>query len=140
MAEAIALAASVAGLVTITVQSIDLLATAIGNIRQAPDAIRSIDTELQALRPILDELDKALKKDASLILGDEIKVALANCDRVCTKFSVKLAHWTRHSADQDTSKRDKWTIGLLKQGRMETIRSQLRNCRETLGTTLQTAT
>lgn len=140
MAEAIGLAASVAGLITAAVQSADLLATAIGNIRDAPDAIRSIDDELKALRPVLGELDKTLQNDSSVILGNEINVVLANGDRVCTKLGDKLAHWTRHSTDQDTSKRDRWSIGLLKQGSMETIRAQLRNSRETLGTTLQTAT
>lgn len=140
MAEAIGLAASVAGLITAAVQSADVLTTAIGNIRDAPDAIRSIDDELKALRPVLGELEKALQNDLSVILGNEINVALTNCDRVCIKFADKLAHWTRHSTDQDTSKRDRWNIGLLKQGSMETTRAQLRNSREAMSTTLQTAT
>ena len=141
MADSLSTAASVAGLLGFVIQSIQVLFTSIGNIHGAPEDVQNIRNDLQALVPVLNQLNSATQDHTlELALGNEICDALKNTERVCTKFNESLNRWMEHSTPGKPSQRDRWKIGLFKQERMKTLRGQLVDCKETLNITLQTAT
>ncbi|KAL2674067.1 hypothetical protein Neosp_012513 [[Neocosmospora] mangrovei] len=140
MGDPLSVTASVVGIVAATVQGVQLLSNTIEGIRNAPEAVRSIQNEIQQLKPILTQLESAINEGCSgLILGSEIKLALENCDRVCTKFSESLDHWMRHSTDHQMSKIDSAKIGILRQDQIRTLKEQLNGCTKILNVTLDTA-
>ncbi|RSL61319.1 hypothetical protein CEP53_005152 [Fusarium sp. AF-6] len=140
MADPLSVTASVVGIVAAAVQGVQLLSNTIDRIRNAPEAVRSIQDEVQQLKPILIQLESAINEGRSgLILGPEIKLALENCHRVSTKFSESLNHWMRHSTDNQMSKIDSAKIGIFRQDQIRTLKEQLNGCTKILSVTLDTA-
>ncbi|RSL90927.1 hypothetical protein CEP51_000480 [Fusarium floridanum] len=140
MADPLSVTASIAGIVAAAVQGVQLLSNAIDRVRNAPEAVRSIQDEIEQLKPILTQLESAINEGRSgLILGTEIKLALENCHRVCTKFSESLNHWMRHSTDNQMSMIDRAKIGILRQDQIRTLKEQLSGCTKILNVTLDTA-
>jgi Fungal N-terminal domain of STAND proteins len=141
MADPLSIAASVVGIATAALQSVQFLSKTIDNIKDGPDSIKSIRADLQAVEPVLHNLNTALQGDGTLIvLSDQIKPAVENCSRACTTFQSRLNHWMRHSTEEKTFWVDRWRVGLFGQDRIKTIKGQLNDCKSTLSVALSTAT
>jgi hypothetical protein len=141
MADPLSVTASVVGITTAALQSVQFLAKTIGDIKDVPDTIKSIRADLQAVELILRNLNKALQGDDSQIVrSDQIKPAVENCDRACTTFKSLLDHWTRHSTKEKTFWIDRWRVGLFGQERIRSFKGQLSDCKGTLSVALSTAT
>lgn len=140
MADGLSIAASVVGITAAALQSVQFLSRTIENIKNVPDAVKSIKFDLQAVEPVLRHLDTALQRDGLQIdLSDEIKVAVENCARACTAFQTLLDHWMRHSMEEKTFWMDRWRLGLFGQDRIKTFKGQLSDCKDTLSMALSTA-
>jgi hypothetical protein len=141
MAEALGVAASAVGIATAAIQSVQFLSKTIDNIKDGPDTVKNVRFDLQAVEPILRQLDAALQSgDSQVVLSDEIKSAVNNCDRACTAFQALLARWMRHSTEEKTFWMDRWRVGLFGQERIQTFKGQLNDCKGTLSMALSTAT
>jgi hypothetical protein len=141
MAEGLGVAASAVGIATAAIQSVQFLSKTIDNIRDVPKTVKSVRVDLQAVEPILHQLDKALHNDESqVVLREEIKPVVQNCDRACTSFQAALDRWTRHSTEEKTFWMDRWRVGLFGQDRITTFKGQLNDCKSTLNVALSTAT
>ena len=66
MADPLSVTASVVGITTAALQSVQCLARTIGDIKDVPDTIKSIRADLQAVEPILRNLNEVLQGDRSL--------------------------------------------------------------------------
>jgi len=89
----------------------------------------------------LQNLEKALQGGSSqIILSDQIKRAVKNCDRACVAFQSRLEYWMKHSTEEKTFWMDRWRIGLLGQERIRTFKGQLGDYKATLTVALSTAT
>jgi len=140
MAEVLAVAASAVGIATAALQSIQFLLNTIDNMKDAPNAVKTIKVDLQAVDPVLRQLDTALQGDNSqVVLSDEIKSAVDNCDRACKAFQTLLDHWMKHSTGDKTFWMDRWRVGLFGQERIKTFKGQLNDCKSTLTVALSTA-
>jgi hypothetical protein len=140
MADGLSIAASVVGIAAAALQSIQFLATTIDNIKDVPDTIKNIKVDLDAVGPILRYLHTALQGDASqILLNDEIKFAIENCERACTAFRTSLDHWMRHSTENKTFWMDRWRVGLFGNERIKTFKGQLNDCKATISVALSTA-
>jgi hypothetical protein len=103
MADGLSVVASVVGIATAAVQSVQFLSTTIDNIKGAPDIIRNIKLELQAVEPVLYSLETASRSDgAQIVLSAEVKSAVVNCNRACTDFQTLLDRWMKHSGEEKT--------------------------------------
>jgi hypothetical protein len=60
MADGLSVAASVVGIATAALQSVQFLSGAIANIKDAPDIVQSIQDDLRAVKPGLQKLYAAL--------------------------------------------------------------------------------
>jgi hypothetical protein len=141
MADPLSVAASVVGIATAALQSVQFLSKTIDNVKDVPDAIKSIRVDLQAVEPILRNLHTALQgDDTQIVLSDQIKPAVENCNRACTTFQSLLDHWMRHSTEEKTFWMDRWRVGLFGQDRITTFKGQLNDCKGTLSVALSTAT
>ncbi|KAL6914841.1 hypothetical protein FSST1_012601 [Fusarium sambucinum] len=141
MADPLSITASIISIITATFEGIGLLSNTIKNIRHAPESVRGVQRELEQLTPLLARLELTVsERPAELILGPDIKLALENCNRACTDFSVSLAHWTRRSNDGKSSLLDNAKIGVLRQRRIRLLNDQLNQGIRILGLTLDTAT
>ena len=140
MADPLSVTASVVGITTAALQSVQFLAKTIGDIKDVPDIVKSIRADLQAIEPVLRNLNKALQGDDSqIVLSDQIKPAVENYDRACTTFKSLLDHWTRHSKER-TFWIDRWRVGLFGQERIRSFKAQLSDYKGTLSVALSTAT
>jgi hypothetical protein len=141
MAEGLGVAASAISIATAAIQSVQFLSKTIDNIKDVPKTVKSVRVDLQAVEPILHQLDKALQNDESqVVLRDEIKPVVQNCDRACTSFQAALDRWMRHSTEEKTFWMDRWRVGLFGQDRITTFKGQLNDCKSTLNVALSTAT
>ncbi|KAH7186153.1 uncharacterized protein B0J16DRAFT_305812 [Fusarium flagelliforme] len=141
MADPLSITASIVGIIAATSQGIELLSNTIQNIRNAPESIKSIQTGIQQLKPLLTKLEFGIKEEPTeLILSTEIRDALGTCNRACTEFNVSLTHWTRHSSGEKTSVLDNAKIGIFRQGRIRVLNEQLCQSIKILNVTLNTAT
>lgn len=133
--------ASVAGITIAALQSVQFLAKTIDNIKEAPDTVEAIGTDLRAVQLVLQNLDKALQ-DGSLqiVLSNQIKHAVENCDRACRTFQLQVKHWMKHSTEDKMFWMDRWKIGLFGPARIKTFRGQLSDCKGTLSVALSTVT
>lgn len=137
----LSITASVVGITAAALQSAQFLAKAIDNVKDAPDTIKDISADLRAVELVLQNLSKALQNNPSqIILSDQIKSAVKNCEKACVAFQSRIEHWTRHSTEEKTFWVDKWRIGLFGQERIKTFKGQLSDCKGTLTVALSTAT
>ena len=98
MTDPLSITASVVGITTAAIQSVNFLYTTIGNIKDVPTALGHIRLDLQAIEPVLQNLITNLeRKDSQVLLTDAIKGAVENCNLACSKFKEKLDHWMRHA-------------------------------------------
>jgi hypothetical protein len=140
MADGLSVAASVVGIATAALQSLQFLSTTIDNIKDVPDTIRNIKSDLQAVEPILRSLNTAARNDGmQIVLSVEVKSAVANCDRACTDFQALLSRWMKHSSEEKTFWMDRWNVGLFGQERIKTFKGRLNDCKSTLTVALSTA-
>jgi hypothetical protein len=141
MADPLSIAASVVGLATAALQTVQFLSKTIDNIRDAPDTIKNVRIDLQAIEPVLRNLSTALQgNDKEILTSDQIKPAVENCERACTAFQSMLDHWMRHSTKDKTFWVDRWRVGLFGQERIKTFKGQLNDCKGTLTVALSTTT
>ncbi|KAH8701327.1 hypothetical protein GQ44DRAFT_586082, partial [Phaeosphaeriaceae sp. PMI808] len=137
----LSITASIVGITTAALQSVQFLAKTVDNIKEAPDTVRGISTDLRAVQPVLQSLDKALHDDSSqIVLSNQIKYAVENCDRACRAFQSQVEHWMEHSTEDKMFWIDRWKIGLFGLERIKTFRGQLSDCKGTLSVALSTAT
>lgn len=140
MAEGLGVAASAINVAAAAIQSVQFLLRTIDNIKDVPDAVKNIKADLQAVEPVLRQLDTALQGgDSQILLCDEIRSTVGNCDRACTAFRKLLDHWMRHSTGDKTFWMDRWRVGLFGQERIKTFKGQLDDCKSTLNVALSTA-
>jgi hypothetical protein len=137
----LSITASIVGITTAALQSVRLLAKTIDNVKDVPVTVRSVSTDLQAVQPVLQNLDKALQDGTSqIVLSDQIKHAVENCNRACKDFQSQVEHWLKHSTVDKMFWIDRWKIGLFGPERIKTFRGQLSDCKGTLSVALSTVT
>jgi hypothetical protein len=119
MPDPLSVTASIAGIITTTVQGVALLCNTIDNIRNAPESMDKIRLELAQLTPSLTKLESAVKENRpGLILSDEIQGALVSCHEACIEFNASLLHWTTNSSHGKRSFIDNFKIGVFRQARI----------------------
>ncbi|KAF2022976.1 hypothetical protein EK21DRAFT_105536 [Setomelanomma holmii] len=125
----LSITASIVGITMAALQSTQFLTKTIDNIRGAPATVTSISTDLRAVQPTLQSLARASQDSSSpIILGEQIKHAVENCDIACRAFQTQMFWMVR------------WKVGLFGLERIKTFREQLGDCKSTLTVALSTAT
>jgi hypothetical protein len=141
MTDPLSVVASVVGITTAALQTVQFLSQTIDNIKDVPDTIKSVRADLQAVEPVLCNLHTALQRDdKQIVLSDQIQPAVENCNRACTAFQSVLDRWMRHSTADKIFWMDRWNVGLFGQDRIKTFKGQLNDCKGTLSVALSTAT
>jgi hypothetical protein len=141
MTDPLSVVASVVGITTAALQTVQFLSQTIDNTKDVPDTIKSVRADLQAVEPVLHNLHTALQRDDSqIVLSDQIKPAVENCNRACTAFQSVLAQWMRRSTEDKIFWTNRWRVGLFGQDRIKTFKGQLNDCKGTLSVALSTAT
>jgi hypothetical protein len=101
MADPLSVVASIVGITTAALQTLQFLSHSIDSIKDVPDTIKSVKADLQAVEPVLRSVHTALERDdKQIFLSDQIKPAVENCNRACTAFQTDLDHWMRHSTEE----------------------------------------
>ena len=141
MADPLSITASILNVTTAALQSVQYLAKTIDDIKDVPEVIRNVKSDLNVVAPVLQRLSKAASsgEDEALMRYAEIVPAVQNCERACTVFQQKLQRLTKHSSTDKTAWADRWRIGMFNQERIHNLRRQLNDCKSTLDTVLLTA-
>ncbi len=129
------IAAGVIGITGTALHFVRLLADDIGNIVNAPRAVKLLQADLLDVEYALTSL-RTISEAQWESLGEPLvvqsKAATTACKESCSNFSTALDRWTRHSGDGKLSWQDRAMVGVFKQGQINSISEQLRNCKATL--------
>jgi hypothetical protein len=110
-------------------------------IKEAPDTIKGVSTDLRVIQPVLQSLVRTVQDSPSeIVLSEQIKHAVVNCERACGTFLLQVEHWMEHSTEDKMFWMDRWEVGLFGLERIKTFRGQLSDCKGTLSVALSTAT
>lgn len=144
MTDPLSITASVVAITTAAIGSVKVLYTTIDDIKHVPTALGNIRSDLQAVEPVLQELRTQLEReDSQVLLIDDIKGAVENCNSACSTFRKVLDHWMRHATKYKTSWAE-WTdrvrVGTFEQGTINVFKGRLNDCKSTLIVALNTST
>ena len=141
MADPLSITASIISVSGLAISSVQTLTKTIDAIKDSPDILKHIRSDLNAITPVLQKLEEAAREDnRDKLLYEEIAPAVKNCERACTAFRLLLEHWTRHSNTKSGALADRWKVGMFGQERIQALRTQLSDCKGTLNVALSTAT
>ena len=143
MTDPLSITASVVTITTAAIGSVKFLHTTISDIKDVPTALENIRSDLQAVEPVLQELHTVLEsEDSQVLLIDNIKGAVENCNSACSTFQQSLDHWMRHATKHKAFWAE-WTdrvrVGMFEQGTINVFKGRLNNCKSTLIVALSTS-
>jgi hypothetical protein len=137
----LSITASVVGITTAALQSVQFLVKTIDNVKDAPATIKEISADLRAIETVLQDLNVKRQDDSSqLIQSKQVGPAVENCDRACKAFQLQVEQWMKHSKEDKIFWISRWKIGLFGQEKIKTFKAQLNDCKSTLNVALTTAT
>ncbi|KAJ4350308.1 uncharacterized protein N0V89_008929 [Didymosphaeria variabile] len=125
MVDPLSITVSVVGITTAALQSIQFLIQTIDKIKDDPDTIKGVSTDLHVIQPVLQNLVKLAQDNSSPIILSE---------------QITHAHWLERSTEDKIFWIDRWRVGLFGLERIKTFRAQLSDCKGTLSIALSTAT
>ena len=143
MTDPLSITASVVGITTAAIGSVNFLYTTISDIKDVPTALGNIESDLRAVEPVLQKLLTELEReDSQMLLTDAMKGAVENCNSACSVFKERLDHWMRHATKYKTSwaeRTDRARVGIFEQGTMNIFKGRLNDCKSTLNIALSTS-
>lgn len=141
MADPLSTTASVVGLATVALQSVQFLVQTIEGVKGAPDIVKYVGADLRVIKSTLQSLLRTVQDDSSqVVLSEQVKDAIENCERACGTFRLQVEHWMERSTQDKMFWVDRWKVGLFGLERIKTFRGQLSDCKGTLSVALSTAT
>ncbi|KAM5345806.1 hypothetical protein ACJ41O_011667 [Fusarium nematophilum] len=138
-------AGTIVGLSTAALYAIRVLKNDLGTIKDAPQAITDLNTELQNVQYVVESLQAALGREdrqtatQDVVLNANVEAALKACGDSCTGFHAELKELLKHSSDGKLSKRDRFNFGFLARDRVVAFANALNVCKSTLGLALNGA-
>lgn len=143
MTDPLSITASVVAITTAAIGSVKFLHTTIGDIKDVPTALENIRSDLGAIEPVLQKLRTELEsEDSHVLLIDDIKGAIENCNSACSTFQKSLDHWMRHATKHQAFWAE-WTdrvrVGIFEQGKINVFKGRLNDCKSTLNVALSTS-
>lgn len=143
MTDPLSITASVVGITTAAIESVKFLHTTISDIKDVPTALGDIRSDLQAVEPLLQNLLIELKsEDSKVLLIDDIKGAVENCNSACSIFKNRLDHWMRHATKYKAFWAE-WTdrvrVDIFEQGTINVYKGRLNDCKSTFTVALSTS-
>lgn len=129
--EGLGAAGALVNICTTAISSVKFLYGTIDNIKNAPDTVMHIKTDLQAVEKLLDEMSSQSQGLKSKNLEyDGIAPAVKICDSRCKAFSQWLENCVRHPT-ANVSKMDRLRV-VWGQERIKSFNKQLTVCKGTL--------
>lgn len=143
MAEPLAAAAGIVGLVVPAMHGARLLLDDLEKITDAPKVVKGLGEDLTAVSASLESL-KAIEEPQWNMLGGKVvkqsKATIAACATSCDTMRGDLQRWTRRSRDGKLSWRDRANIGFFKERRVNALSQQLQSCKLTMSSVIGVAT
>jgi hypothetical protein len=127
------------GITGFATASFGQLHTIISGFAEAHEEVRDIKSSLENIQHPLSALTQipATQQAITCAARDDLKraglaEAVNSCGDACAKFSKDLERWTKHSAANRMSFRDRFLVGVWHKEKIRTLRTQLQSCSETL--------
>jgi hypothetical protein len=146
MGDPLSVISGVVGVVAVGLHGLRLLVADIEAIKKAPEAIRSVESDIRAVERVFSSLesriggsDKVSQRFAESIKDFKVESTLATCNQACAEFHITIKKWMKNSTDGDTFWWDRVRVGLFGESRIQLFRSQLGTCKDTIIIALDTA-
>ena len=115
--------------------AIKTLRTTIKDVKNAPEDVREIrtvlgqtETSLNALRK-LEIADRETSEACKAALKETGMVeAVNNCGAASEAFNQRLQQWTRHSTEDELSKRDRLSVGFWNKDTIAGFKTKVETC------------
>ncbi|KAK7949233.1 uncharacterized protein PG986_010119 [Apiospora aurea] len=132
MADAI----SVTGLILTVLDSIGSVSTIIDKIQGAPQLVVSLRSDLDALKPSLNQLGAIIRQvepeHGAACIRNNHSPALQQLENAADNFATSLHRWTSHSADGKLAWRDGLDIATRHQSQVQTFQQHLAATKQSL--------
>lgn len=123
------IAAGVVGIIAPTLHCVRLVIQDLQNIAGAPDAVKALTRDLQAVGLALASV-QAVTDLQWISLGEAVaaqsKATITSCKISCERFKTSLDRRTWHSTDGTLSWRDRATLGVFRQGHIRSMSEHFR--------------
>jgi hypothetical protein len=137
------IATGVVGVIGPTLQCVRLLVDDLQKISNAPDTVKALTRNLKSMDLALASIE-AITDTQWISLGEAVAAqshdAITTCKDSCERFKTSLSSWTRHSADETLSWRDRIILGIFRENQIKSMSKQLHHCSITLTSVASIAT
>lgn len=125
------------GIITSTIEVIHFTVGKINDIREAPERLVRLRTELTDVDNVLQSLETTIAEDnapqawRNIVESTKLSAAIKTLKSTCDDFKVSLSKWTRHSDEDRTALRDRIEIARNKT-KITLFFEQLDSCKQTV--------
>ncbi|KAK7936084.1 hypothetical protein PG985_001579 [Apiospora marii] len=125
---------SISGLILAVLHSVGTISSLIGDIRNVPYQVRFLRSDLEALKPALDQLSEIIDRPGQneISLENNLSPALQQCQEASILFQESLSHWTKRLVDGKLAWIDRVNIATRHQGQIDAFQKQLAACKQSL--------
>ncbi|KAJ5263208.1 hypothetical protein N7478_010813 [Penicillium angulare] len=116
------------GIAGAAIQTITVLVNEISAIKNAPENMKRVRSELSVVESLLRDISQGLQDSRLSSIPNDVKStlqkAIFSCKDACDQFRAKLQKWTRHSGSK-MDWRDRARVGLFSESAIQDLNSQL---------------
>lgn len=125
---------SISGLVLSVLHSVGTISSLIGNIKNAPYQVHILRSDLEALKPALDQLNDLISPpgQSNISVADHLSPALQQCQEAAELFQESLNSWTKRLVDGKPAWLDRVSIATRHQSQIDAFQKQLAACKQSL--------
>ncbi|KAK6815598.1 hypothetical protein PG987_016602 [Apiospora arundinis] len=125
---------SIGGLILAVLHSVGTISSLIGDIRNVPYQIRLLRSDLEALKPALDQIREIVDRPGQneIPLVYNLSPALQQCQEASQLFLESLNHWTKRLVDGKLAWIDRFSIATRHQRQIDGFQKQLAACKQSL--------
>ncbi|KAK7987365.1 hypothetical protein PG989_007680 [Apiospora arundinis] len=125
---------SIGGLTLAVLHSVGTISSLIGDIRNVPYQVRLLRSDLEALKPALDQLSEIVGRPGQneTPVINNLSPALQQCQEASQLFQESLSHWTKRLVDGKLAWIDRFSIATRHQRQIDVFQKHLSACKQSL--------
>ncbi|KAK8112526.1 hypothetical protein PG984_013052 [Apiospora sp. TS-2023a] len=125
---------SIGGLILAVLHSVGTISSLIGDIKDVPYQVRFLRSDLEALKPALDQLSEIIGRPGQNEnpVVHNLSPALQQCQEASQLFQESLTQWTKRLVDGKLAWIDRVSIATRHQRQIDGFQKQLAACKQSL--------
>lgn len=125
---------AISSLILAVLDSVRAISSFIEDIKNAPYQVSFLRSDLEALRPALDQLSEIISRPEQneIPVAHHLSPALEQCKEAAQLFQESLGRWTKRLGDGKLAWIDRVGIATRHQRQIDAFQKQLAACKQSL--------